>query len=465
MLYQKISDSILARITEIVGPENVFTERSQLEKYSHDETEDLIFYPQVAVSPVNSEQVSKLMKLCSENMIPLTPRGAGTGLSGGALAVHGGLLVSMEKFDQIIEIDERNLQATVEPGVITEVLMNTAYEKGLFFPVDPSSKGSCFIGGNIAHGSGGPRVVKYGTIREYILNLEIVLPNGEIIWTGANTLKFAAGYNLTQLMIGSEGTLGIITKVVLKLIPRVTQSIVMLASFRTNEEACAAVSSIFMTGVTPSALEFMERRGVEWVIEYDNFQFDLKPEVGAFLMIELDGDDLNVLIQDAEKVYPVLESYGCLDVLLADTAAQKEAIWRMRRTMPLSVKSNSIYKEEDTVVPRAELSKLIHGIKDIGLRFGFDSVCYGHAGDGNLHVNIIKGSMSDEDWNSKLKDGIREIFALTVSLGGTISGEHGIGLVQKEFMDIKYSEVYMNLLRGIKAVFDPKGILNPGKIF
>ncbi|MGB4400887.1 MAG: FAD-linked oxidase C-terminal domain-containing protein [Daejeonella sp.] len=465
MLYQKISDSILARVTEIVGPDNVFIERSQLEKYSHDETEDLIFYPQVAVSPINSEQVSKLMKLCSENMIPLTPRGAGTGLSGGALAVHGGLLVSMEKFNQIIEIDERNLQATVEPGVITEVLMNAAAEKGLFYPVDPSSKGSCFIGGNIAHGSGGPRVVKYGTIREYILNLEIVLPSGEIFWTGANTLKYAAGYNLTQLMIGSEGTLGIITKVVLKLIPQVTQSIVMLASFRTNEEACAAVSSIFMTGVTPSTLEFMERRGVEWVIEYDNFPFDLKPEVGAFLMIELDGDDLTVLMQDAEKVYPVLESHGCLDVLLADTAAQKEAIWRMRRTMPLSVKSNSIYKEEDTVVPRAELSRLIHGIKEIGLRFGFDSICYGHAGDGNLHVNIIKGSMSDEDWNSKLKDGIREIFVLTVSLGGTISGEHGIGLVQKEFMDIKYSEVYMNLLRGIKAVFDPKGILNPGKIF
>ena len=465
MLYHKISDSILARVKEIVGPENVFTERSQLEKYSHDETEDLIFYPQVAVSPINTDQVSQLMKLCNDNMIPLTPRGAGTGLSGGALAVHEGLLMSMEKFNKIIEIDERNLQATLEPGVITEVFMNAAAEKGLFYPVDPSSKGSCFIGGNIAHGSGGPRVVKYGTIREYILNLEVVLPNGEIIWTGANTLKYAAGYNLTQLMIGSEGTLGIITKVVLKLIPQVTQSIVMLASFRTNEDACAVVSSIFMTGVTPSTLEFMERRGVEWVIEYDSFQFDLKPEVGAFLMIELDGDDLDVLMQDAEKVYPVLEFHGCLDVLLADTAAQKKAIWRMRRTMPLSVKSNSIYKEEDTVVPRAELSKLIHGIKEIGLRFGFESVCYGHAGDGNLHVNIIKGSMSDDDWNYKLKDGIREIFALTVSLGGTISGEHGIGLVQKEFMDIKYSEVHMNLMRGIKAVFDPKGILNPGKIF
>jgi glycolate oxidase len=465
MIFSRISDQILKRLSEIVGEENVFTERDQLEKYAHDETEDLVFYPQAAVSPVSTEQISELMKLCNENMIPVTPRGAGTGLSGGALAVHEGLLISMEKFNKIFEIDERNLQATLEPGVITEEFMNAAAAQGLFYPVDPSSKGSCFMGGNIAHGSGGPRVVKYGTIREYILNLEVVLPSGEIIWTGANTLKYASGYNLTQLMIGSEGTLGIITKIVLKLIPIPTQNLVMLASFPTNEEACAAVSSIFMTGVTPSTLEFMERRGIEWVIEYDHFQFDLKPGIEAFLMIEVDGDDMDLLMIDAEKINGVLESHGCTDVLLADTFAQKEALWRMRRTMPLSVKSNSVYKEEDTVVPRAELPKLIQGIKQIGLGFGFDSVCYGHAGDGNLHVNIIKGNMSDADWNTKLKKGIREIFELTVSLGGTISGEHGIGLVQREFMSIKYSEVHLNLMRGIKAVFDPKGILNPGKIF
>ena len=465
MVFNRISDQILKRLSEIVGPENIFTERDQLQKYAHDETEDLVFYPQAAVSPANAEQISALMKICNENLIPVTPRGAGTGLSGGALPVHEGLLISMEKFNEIIEIDERNLQATIEPGVITEEFINAVAEKGLLYPVDPSSKGSCFIGGNIAHGSGGPRVVKYGTIREYILNLEIVLADGEIIWTGSNTLKYASGYNLTQLMIGSEGTLGIITKIVLKLIPIVTQNLIMLASFPTNEEACAAVSSIFLTGVTPSSLEFMERRGVEWVIEYDHFQFDLKPGVDAFLMIELDGDDMDLLMIDAEKINTVLETHGCTNVLLADTSAQKEAIWRMRRTMPLSVKANSIYKEEDTVVPRAELPKLIRGIKQIGLRFGFDSVCYGHAGDGNLHVNIIKGNMSDEDWNTKLKDGIRQIFELTVSLGGTISGEHGIGLVQREYMSIKYSEVHLNLMRGIKSAFDPKGILNPGKIF
>ncbi len=465
MNFNKITEPVFKRISEIVGWENVLTQPDELEKYSHDETEDLIYYPQAVVKPVSTLQLSKLMNLCNDHRIPVTPRGGGTGLSGGALPVMGGLLISMEKFNRIIDIDIRNLQVTVEPGVITEELMDAVAEKGLFYPVDPSGKGSCFIGGNVAHGSGGPRVVKYGTIREYVLNLEVILPNGEIIWTGANTLKYAAGYDLTQLMIGSEGTLGIISKIVLKLITKPSQSLVMLASFASNEQACTAVSAIFMAGVTPSTLEFMERRGIEWVIEYDRFEFDLKPGTEACLMIEVDGNDLNVLMAEAEKINEVLEANGCTDVLLADTSSQKEALWRMRRVMPLSVKSNSVYKEEDTVVPRAELPKLIKGIKAIGAHFGFDSVCYGHAGDGNLHVNIIKGTMSDADWNKKLKEGIRQIFELTVSLGGTISGEHGIGSVQREFMSIKYSEVHLNLMRGIKLVFDPNGILNPGKIF
>ncbi len=465
MQFNIISEQLLAQISEIVGEENCFSDREQIEKYSHDETEDLVHYPQVVVKPVDSQQISCLLKLCNENMIPVTPRGAGTGLSGGALAVNGGLLISMEKLNRIIDIDERNLQVTLEPGVITEELMNAVAEKGLLYPVDPSSKGTCFIGGNVAHGSGGPRVVKYGTIREYVLNLEIVLTDGEIIWTGANTLKYASGYNLTQLMIGSEGTLGVITKIVLKLIPRPKHNLLMLASFEGNEQACAAVSAVFRAGIIPSALEFIERRGVEWVMEYDHIPFDLKEGIQAFLMIEVDGNDLDVLMNDCEKLNQVLEENGCKEVLFAESSAQKEVLWRLRRAIPHSVKSNSIYKEEDTVVPRAELPALIYGIKKIGERFGFESVCYGHAGDGNLHVNIIKGNMSDLDWNTKLKDGIREIFDLTVSLGGTISGEHGIGSVQREFMNIKYPPAHLNLMRGIKSVFDPKGILNPGKIF
>jgi glycolate oxidase len=465
MDYQPITPQLLEQFKVIVGDIYVLTDAEDLEKYSHDETEDLVYYPQVVVKPQTAEEVSALLKLCNENMIPVTPRGAGTGLSGGALPVKQGLVIAMERFNKIIQIDEDNLQATVEPGVITEVFMDAVAEKGLLYPVDPASKGSCFIGGNVSHGSGGPRVVKYGTIREYVLNLQVVLPSGDILWTGANTLKYASGYNLTQLMIGSEGTLGIVTAIVVKLIPQPKYNALMLASFETNELACGAVSAIFKAGVTPSTLEFMERKGIEWVIKFDGLAFDLKDNIQAFLLIEVDGNNQDVILENCEQINAVLESFDCKEVLFADTTAQKEELWKIRRTMPVSVKSNSIYKEEDTVVPRAALPQLIKGIKEIGTRYGFESVCYGHAGDGNLHVNIIKGEMSDTDWNTKLKDGIREIFQLTVNLGGTLSGEHGIGLVQKDYMPIKYTDVHFALWRGIKQTFDPNGILNPGKIF
>jgi len=465
MAYSKITAGILQQISAIVGNDHVITSHDDLEKYSHDETENLSYYPEVVVKPRFAEEVSKLLILCNQYLIPVTPRGAGTGLSGGALSVLGGLLISMERFNQILNIDERNLQATVEPGVITELFMNAVAEKGLFYPVDPASKGSCFIGGNIAHGSGGPRVVKYGTIREYILNLEVVLPSGEIIWTGANTLKYASGYNLTQLMIGSEGTLGIVTKIVTKLIPHPTVDVLMLAAFSNNESASAAVSEIFIAGVVPSAVEFMERKCIEWVIQYSSVVFDLKDEDNAFLLIEVDGTDKDVIFSECEKINRVLEKFGCKDVLFADTAAHKANLWKIRRTIGDSVKINSAYKKEDMVVPRAELPALVKGIKDIGNKFGFDSVCFGHAGDGNLHLNIVKGKMSDTDWENELHKGIREIFELTVSLGGTISGEHGIGLVQKEFMPIKYTDVHFALWKGIKQVFDKNNILNPEKIF
>jgi glycolate oxidase len=465
MAYNKITTDILQAITAIAGTDGVLTQHADLEKYSHDETEDLSYYPEAVVKPCNAQQISQLLRLCNQHLIPVTPRGAGTGLSGGALPLMGGLLISMEKFNEIIAIDEQNLQATVESGVITEDFMNAVAAKGLLYPVDPASKGSCFIGGNVAHGSGGPRVVKYGTIREYILNLEVVLPSGDIIWTGANTLKYASGYNLTQLMIGAEGTLGIITKIVTKLIPQPTHNALMMAAFSSNERACAAVSAIFRAGMVPSAVEFMERKAIEWVRQYNSIAFDLKEDDAAFLLIEADGTDMDVIFAACEKINQVLEGFGCKEVLFADSEAKKAELWKIRRTIGESVKLNSVYKKEDCVVPRAELPKLIKGIKEIGAEYGFESVCFGHAGDGNLHLNIIKGTMSDADWDSKLNDGIKEIFELTISLGGTISGEHGIGLVQKEFMPIKYSEIHFALWRGIKNVFDKNNILNPGKIF
>lgn len=465
MSYNKITSEILTEIIAIVGGDNMVTDKADLEKYSHDETEDLSYYPEVAVKPRTAEEIAQLMKLCNEYHIPATPRGGGTGLTGGALAVWGGLLISMERFNQIIGIDEQNMQATVEPGVITEVFMDAVAAKGMFYPVDPASKGSCFLGGNVANGAGGARVVKYGTIREYILNLEVVLPSGEIIWTTANTLKFASGYNLTQLMIGSEGTLGIVTKIVTKLIPLPKMNVLMLASFSSNEDACAAVSAIFRAGIVPSALEFMERNCIVWVKNYSHIHFDLKDDVEAFLLIEVDGADNEVIFAQCEKINTVLEDFGCKDTLFADTAAQKAELWKIRRTIGESVKQHGVYKKEDNVVPRASLPKLVKGVKELGAKYGFESVCFGHAGDGNIHINIIKGNMSDVDWDTKLNDAIAELFELTVALGGTISGEHGIGLVQKEFLPISYNDVHIELLRGIKKVFDKNNILNPGKIF
>lgn len=466
MKYNQPDSSDISALKAFCGEENVFTDDEALTRYGQDETEDLLFKPSVVVRPLNPEQVSKIVVLCNQKGIALTPRGAGTGLSGGALPVYGGIVASMEKFNRILQIDERNLQATVEPGVINETFQDAVREKGLFYPPDPASKGSCFLGGNIAHSSGGPKAVKYGTTRDYVLNLQVVLPTGEIVWTGANVLKYSTGYNLTQLMIGSEGTLGIVTKIVFKLIPHPQNNLVMLVPFNSAEKACEAVSAVFRAGITPSGMEFMERDAIDWVRKFnDDINIDVPESVQAHLLIEVDGNDMDVLYKDAERINEVVSQYESGEVLFADTADQKNMLWKMRRKVAEAVKSNSIYKEEDTVVPRAELPALLRGVKEIGQKYGFKSVCYGHAGDGNLHVNIIKGDLPDETWNNELPKGITEIFQLCVKLGGTISGEHGIGLVQQPYIHIAIDKKRIELMREMKKLFDPKMILNPGKIF
>jgi glycolate oxidase len=442
------------------------TDFEQRTEYGHDETEDLNFPPSAVLKPTSVDEVSKIMRYCYDNEIPVSPAGARTGLSGGALPTHGGILISMEKFNRILEIDENNHQVTTEPGVITQVLQEAVKEKGLFYPPDPASKGSCFIGGNVSENSGGPKAVKYGVTKDYVLNLELVLPNGEIIWTGANVLKNATGYNLTQLIVGSEGTLGIITKIVLKLIPHPTNDLLMLVPFFDAQKACEAVAAIFKAGITPSGLEFMERDALIWTKDFiGESSIPIAENHQAHLLIEVDGFQEDQLMQECEKILAVLENFETDEILFADSEAQKNALWSLRRKVGEAVKSQSIYKEEDTVVPRFELPKLLFHVKEIGRKYGFHSVCYGHAGDGNLHVNIIKGELSDEKWENELPIAIRELFTEVVKLGGTISGEHGIGLVQKPFMDIAFPEVTLNLMREIKRVFDPKGILNPGKIF
>ncbi len=451
---------------KIVGEEHVWSDAETLQRYSRDETERLSFLPEVVIKPRTAEEVSEIMKICNQAHIPVTPRGGGTGLSGGALPHLGGVLLSMERLNSILDIDEQNLQVTTEPGVITEVLQHAVIEKGLFYPPDPSSRGSCFIGGNIAENSGGPKAVKYGVVRDYVLNLEMVLPTGEIIWTGANVLKNSTGYNLTQLVVGSEGTLGIVTKIVLRLIPYPKYDLLMLVPFRSLEKASETVSAIFRAGFTPSALELVEIDALKIVSQMvDSYVVPVTDDIAAHLIIEVDGNNLDVLMSEMEQIAALTEQFEGGEVFFADDAQQKAELWKLRRRTAEAVKIAGYTIEEDTVVPRAKLPALIRGVKELGAKNDFHAVCYGHAGDGNLHIRIRKEGTPNSHGDAVMTSHLRDLFILVKSLGGTISGEHGIGLIQKGYMDIMFEEAQLSLMRGIKKVFDPNNILNAGKIF
>src|SRR6187551_1796721 len=457
-----IHSDIISQFEAIVGEGNIILESKARHDYSHDKTEDYSFMPDVVVKPATPEEISAILKVCNAHKLPTTPRGAGTGLSGGALPVKKGVVISMERFNKILNIDELNLQATVEPGVITEVFQNAVKEKGLFYPPDPASRGTCYIGGNVSENSGGPKAVKYGVTRDYVLNLEVVLPTGEIIWTGANVLKNSTGYNLTQLMCGSEGTLGIITKIVFKLRGLPQKNVLLLIPFVTNEEACRAIAAIFVEGITPSGMEFFEREAAIRTYEYCDKVLNspvttkLIDGMDAYLLCELDGNDEEVLMRDAERVMNVVEKFQSGEVLFAESSAQKEELWKVRKNISPAVNWYTLTKSDDVVVPRSNMPKLISGIKEIGKQYGFNTVCFGHLGDGNLHVNILKENISEHDWETKIPEGIGEIFKLTVSLGGTLSGEHGIGIAKKPYMPIAMKEANLQIMRGIKKAFDPK---------
>lgn len=456
----------IASFKKIVGEQYVAADEESLLKYGHDETENLHYPPDVVIKPRTAEEISAILVICNKDKIPVTPRGAGTGLSGGALPQLGGVLLSTERMNTILEIDERNLQVTTEPGVITEVLQNAVKEKQLFYPPDPSSRGSCFIGGNIAENSGGPKAVKYGVVKDYVLNLELVLPSGEIIWTGSNVLKNSTGYNLTQLIVGSEGTLGIVTKIVLRLIPLPAYDVLMLVPFKNLEQAGEAVSAIFRAGFVPSAMELMEIDSLRIVSKFvDSTAISLTDDTAAHLIIEVDGNNMDVLLQDIEAISNLLAQYDTGEIYFADDAQQKAELWKLRRRVAEAVKLIGYTIEEDTVVPRAALPALIRGVKELGVTHDFEVVCYGHAGDGNLHIRIRKEGVPNSHGHTEMTAALRELFILVKGLGGTISGEHGIGLIQKPYMDIIFREANFRLMRAIKKAFDPNNILNAGKIF
>ncbi|MEW6365678.1 MAG: FAD-linked oxidase C-terminal domain-containing protein [Acidobacteriota bacterium] len=442
----------------------VLTDEESLAQYGHDETEDLRFPPSVVVKPRTTEEVSAIMRLANEERVPVTPRGAGTGLSGGALAVEGGIVLSIELMNRIVEIDRENLVAVVEPGVITQVLQEEVEKVGLFYPPDPASRGSCTIGGNIAECAGGPRALKYGVTKDYVLGVQVVLTSGEVAEFGGKLFKDVTGYSMTQLFVGSEGTLGIVTRAVLRLIAYPPHRKTLIVPFRQTEDAAAAVARIFQAGVMPCACELMERDVVKRIEEYRGVHVP-SSDAEAQLLIEIDGHYEDVLDRDLEKIAGVCESTGAGDILVAENPKKQQELWDLRRSAGEAVKKISIYKEEDTTVPRARLPELIRGVKAIALKHAIRTYCYGHAGDGNLHVNIVRGDMDAERWERELPKAVEEVFVLVKSLGGRISGEHGIGYSQKRYMPIVCTPAELDAMRAIKRALDPSNILNPGKIF
>lgn len=463
-MYKSITGRIFEELKQVTGNDFILNDEYNKEIYAKDNTEDLKYYPDIIIKPASTLEISKILKIANFYKIPVTPRGGGTGLSGGSLPVFGGICLSLERMNRIIEIDENNFQITAEPGVITEVLQTECEKRGLFYPVDPASKGSCFIGGNLAESSGGPRAVKYGTTKDYVLSIETVLPSGDIINLGANTLKNVSGYNLKDIIIGSEGTLGIITKITLRLIALPKFRKVALFAFDDIYKCITSVAEFFKAGLTPSALEFMERDAIKTAEEHLSKPYP-NSDAEAQLLVEFDGNNEESIFLDIEKSALISEKFDAIDVIIAEDTAKMEEIWSLRRAVGEAVKNISVYKEEDTVVPRFRLPDLLIGVKEICSVFGIRAICYGHAGDGNLHINILKDSLTDDEWEFRTGKAIPEIFKLTVKLGGSISGEHGIGLTQKNYLNIAIQDKVIEIMKEIKKVFDPNLILNPGKIF
>ena len=461
--FGRVTPEIVDALRAACGPEWVITSAAEREPYGRDETEDLWFDPEVVVRPRTTEQVSSVMRVASAHRVPVTPRAAGTGLSGGALPVRGGILLSLDRMNAILEIDRENLVAVVEPGVVTQRLQEECENAGLYYPPDPASRGSCTLGGNVAENAGGPHAAKYGVTKDFVLGLEAVLPDGGVVRPGGKLLKNRTGYSLAQLLVGSEGTLAVVTRIWLKLVPLPRFRRCMLVPFPTLESAAAGVSKVYQAGLWPAALEFMEREAVQMAARHLRIPVP-GGDAEALLLVEFDGSREDAVDADLERAGEVCMEAGAVDCLLPEGPSKQEDLWKVRRAIGEAVKKSSVYKEEDTVVPRAALPALVRGAKEICARAGVTLVCYGHAGDGNLHCNLLRLGMDESSWNDRIPAVVEEIFRLTVSLGGMISGEHGIGWVQRRYPPLACPPAEIEAMRAIKRAFDPLGILNPDKM-
>ena len=503
MDYNKVDEKTISILGQIVGEENIIVDKVALEDYAHDETPLYKSMPDIAVKPGSTEEVSKIMKLANANIIPVTPRSGGTSLSAGAVPIHGGIVLLLERMNKIKEIDKKNMMVIVQPGIITEQLGNELAKHGLFFPPDPISLDTCMIGGNIAECAGGPRAMKYGVTKNYVLGIEIVLPDGTVQRYGGKLLKNVTGYNIVDLIVGSEGTLAIVTEATLKVLPVPTVIIDLLVPFKCVEDSVNFALDVLQTGLMPAAIEFMEGKVYRTVAKYlgRNLPF---AEADAQIIVELDGNNRELLRKHYDEIGNIALKHSALDVFVGESAKDREKIWEPRKNASDALKDQSkLLAREDLVVPKDKIPELIARLKQCVKQYSAHLYAFGHLGDGNIHADIgitdytddketgrqgEKGSfevkklgrsekrkeistdkcqsqslrINDTEKINKMR---REIYAITLSLGGAITAEHGIGLSKIEYLEMALDKTQIKIMRSIKKIFDPKNILNPGKIF
>lgn len=469
MKYNPVTEEILNKLKDIVGNKNVLTDIEKIEAYSHDETpaEQYGHMPDVVVTPLTTEEISSIVKLANKELIPVTPRGAGSGLSGGAIPEYGGIVLSVEKMNKVIEIDYDNMMMVLEPGVVTNSVNEELAEHGLFFAGYPMSLETCYVGGNIAENAGGGKAVKYGVTGRYVMGLEVVTPTGDIVEFGGKRVKDVTGYDLKQLMVGSEGTLGIVTRAIIKLLPMPTEMVDLLVLFKDVKSAIKMVPEIMTSGrIIPTGIEFMDKLSIRTSCEYLNEHLPYQ-EAGAMLLIEVDGNKAEQVEQDAETIGELCLEKGAIEVYVADNHTTQERVWSVRRNIAEAFKVVSPHQSlEDIVVPIAAIPDLMPELEKIAEKYDIQIPSYGHAGDGNLHSTLVKNPKHTmEEWYEIEEKALKDMYQAVKKLGGTISGEHGIGSKRKGFMAMVSNPVELELMRGIKKAFDPNNILNPGKIF
>ena len=456
-----VEKAVIKEIIDIVGRESVMEDKETRICYSYDAT-NIRHLPDVVVFPRTPQQISAILKLANEHRFPVVPRGAGTGFTGGTIPVEGGVVLVLTKMNKILKIDQENLLAVVEPGVVTYDLQQEVEKIGLFYPPDPASLKSSTLGGNVAECAGGPRAVKYGVTKDYVLGMEAVLPTGEIISAGVQTVKGVVGYDLTKLLVGSEGTLAVITKIILRLIPLPKAKRTMLVIFPTIESAATSVSQIISSRIIPTTLEFMDNSTIRCVEDY--LHMGLPVDAGALLIIEVDGAP-EALTGEIEEIQRICQTNKALEIKVAKDKQEGEELWKARRAVSAAVvKLNPTKINEDVTVPRSKVAEILRRVEGISKKHGLIIVNFGHAGDGNIHVNVLIDKRKPGE-QEKAHAAVKEIFQAALELGGTLSGEHGIGITKAPFLGMELGDMGIEVMKRIKKSFDPNNILNPGKIF